>query len=243
MAARVIMVTSGKGGTGKSTLSVLLGGALAAQKKNVLLVELDAGLRSVDLIAGVSSQTVFDLGDILSGNCKPDKALTDSPIYPGLHVLCAPYSAATVNGRVFVSFIHALRNVVDFIILDTAAGLGDAFKAASACLTAQDMALLVLTPDIISARDGRIAVNALPAVQPPEIRIVFNKVTDKPGAGLAALDDAIDMVGAQLLGVVPYSEEVLFAADGKALTSGTAKTAIHNIARRLGGEYVPLAVR
>ena len=85
------MVASGKGGTGKSTLSVMLGARLAAAGGKVLLIELDSGLRSVDIIAGVYGKTVYDIADVLSGRCEGAKAVVASPVYPGLSVISAPY--------------------------------------------------------------------------------------------------------------------------------------------------------
>ena len=87
---KVTMIASGKGGTGKSTVSVLLGSRLAARGKKVLLIELDSGLRSVDIIAGVYGKTVYDIEDVLSGRCEGSKAVVESPIYPGLSVISAP---------------------------------------------------------------------------------------------------------------------------------------------------------
>lgn len=93
------MVASGKGGTGKSTVSVLLGGRLAAAGKKVLLIELDSGLRSVDIISGVYGKTVYDISDVLSGRCEGDKAVVESPVYKGLSVISAPYEGGRGAAR------------------------------------------------------------------------------------------------------------------------------------------------
>ena len=94
MNAQCIMVCSGKGGTGKSTVSVLLGACLARLGRKVLLIELDSGLRSVDIIAGVYGRTVYDIEDVLCGRCEGAKAVVPSPLYPGLSVISAPMRAA-----------------------------------------------------------------------------------------------------------------------------------------------------
>ena len=106
MSARVIMVASGKGGTGKSTVSVLTGAALAARGRRVLLVELDSALRSVDYIAGVYGKTVYDVEDVLCGRCDAGKALVESPLYPGLFVISAPYSGGQVAAGALQSFLQ-----------------------------------------------------------------------------------------------------------------------------------------
>ena len=97
MNAQCIMVCSGKGGTGKSTVSVLLGACLARLGRKTLLVELDSGLRSVDIIAGVYGRTVYDIEDVLCGRCEGAKAVVPSPLYPGLSVISAPYEGGAVE--------------------------------------------------------------------------------------------------------------------------------------------------
>ena len=122
------MIASGKGGTGKSTLAVHLGGRLAALGKRVLLIELDSGLRSVDLIAGVCGKTVYDLEDIFSGRCEADKAVVESPAFPG-HTR-SRVQRGQHPARAAAAADRPMNGSFDFILLDTAAGLGDAFTAA-----------------------------------------------------------------------------------------------------------------
>ena len=142
MNAQCIMVCSGKGGTGKSTVSVLLGACLARLGRKTLLVELDSGLRSVDIIAGVYGRTVYDIEDVLCGRCEGAKAVVPSPLYPGLSVISAPYEGGAVEAAPLGRLLTAMRPYFDFILLDTAAGMGAPFTAAS---TVADKALLVLT--------------------------------------------------------------------------------------------------
>src|SRR5699024_9776133 len=107
--AQCIMLCSGKGGTGKSTVSVLLGAALAQLGRKVLLVELDSGLRSVDIIAGVYGRTVYDIEDVLCGRCEGAKAIVTSPLYPGLSVISAPYEGGTVEAAPLGRLLTAMR--------------------------------------------------------------------------------------------------------------------------------------
>ena len=125
MNAQCIMVCSGKGGTGKSTVSVLLGACLARLGRKTLLVELDSGLRSVDIIAGVYGRTVYDIEDVLCGRCEGAKAVVPSPLYPGLSVISAPYEGGAVEAAPLGRLLTAMRPYFDFILLDTAAGMGD----------------------------------------------------------------------------------------------------------------------
>ena len=207
MGANVIMVASGKGGTGKSTVAVLLGAELAARGRRVLLVELDSGLRSVDYIAGVYGKTVYDVEDVLNGRCEAGKAVVESPVYRNLYVISAPYSGGHILPAALRVFVEKVGPVFDTIVLDTAAGMGVPFEAA---MGVAHRALLVLTPDPVSIRDGRI-----------------------------------DTVGAQLIGVVPFSTEIQKAgATGAPLApAGRPRLALRAIAARLCGQYTPLVIR
>ena len=120
MNAQCIMVCSGKGGTGKSTVSVLLGACLARLGRKTLLVELDSGLRSVDIIAGVYGRTVYDIEDVLCGRCEGAKAVVPSPLYPGLSVISAPYEGGAVEAAPLGRLLVAMRPYFDYVILDTA---------------------------------------------------------------------------------------------------------------------------
>ena len=131
MNAQTIMICSGKGGTGKSTVSVLLGAQLGAWSRRVLLIELDSGLRSVDMIAGVYGKTVYDIEDVLCGRCDGSKAIVPSPLYPGLSVISAPYEGGEVRAAPLAGLILAMREYFDYILLDTAAGMGAPFTAAN----------------------------------------------------------------------------------------------------------------
>ena len=131
MNAQTIMICSGKGGTGKSTVSVLLGAQLGAWSRRVLLIELDSGLRSVDMIAGVYGKTVYDIEDVLCGRCDGSKAIVPSPLYPGLSVISAPYEGGEVRAAPLAGLILAMREYFDYILLDPAAGMGAPFTAAN----------------------------------------------------------------------------------------------------------------
>lgn len=241
---KTIMVASGKGGTGKSTVSVFLGARLAAHGKRVLLIELDSGLRSVDIIAGVCGKTVYDLEDVLCERCSKEKAVVESPLYPGLSVISAPYAGGEITKEALQQLCLAREPFFDIVVLDTAAGMGAPFQAAKACAS---QALLVLTPDPVALRDGRIVSDALFDSKMPEIRLIINRVTPKTfqQGAVRDLDECIDTVCAQLIGVLPESPELqIAAAKGTTLpTDCLAFTALDNIARRLEGERITLSVQ
>ncbi len=243
MGANVIMVASGKGGTGKSTVAVLLGAELAARGRRVLLVELDSGLRSVDYIAGVYGKTVYDVEDVLNGRCEAGKAVVESPVYRNLYVISAPYSGGHILPAALRVFVEKVGPVFDTIVLDTAAGMGVPFEAA---MGVAHRALLVLTPDPVSIRDGRIVCDALLEGGCEQVRLVINKVPRTlAGQGIRDLDECIDTVGAQLLGVVPYSEAVLRAGATASALPKEEKAArvFAAMAARLCGVHAPLIVR
>lgn len=244
MNAQCIMLCSGKGGTGKSTVSVLLGAALAQLGRKVLLVELDSGLRSVDIIAGVYGRTVYDIEDVLCGRCEGAKAIVPSPLYPGLSVISAPYEGGTVEAAPLGRLLTAMRPYFDFLLLDTAAGMGAPFTAAAAVA---DTALLVLTPDPVALRDGKIVADRLLHDRRPQntVRLVMNRVTRESfgkGAAVADLDECIDTVGAQLLAVIPESAALQQCGARGAVPppQDPAVTAGQAMARRLCGQRVPL---
>ena len=243
MNAQCIMVCSGKGGTGKSTVSVLLGACLARLGRKVLLIELDSGLRSVDIIAGVYGRTVYDIEDVLCGRCEGAKAVVPSPLYPGLSVISAPYEGGAVEAAPLGRLLVAMRPYFDYVILDTAAGMGAPFTAAAAVA---DKALLVLTPDAVALRDGKMADRLLAGTRPQSaVRLVMNRVRRESfgkNASVADLDECIDTVGAQLLAVIPESRTLQLAgANGTIPPAGDpAVIAAQAMAKRLCGQRVPL---
>lgn len=244
MQTQVIMIASGKGGTGKSTVSVLLGGCLAARGQKVLLVELDSGLRSVDIISGVYGKTVYDIQDVLSGRCEGNKAVVESPLYPGLSVISAPYEGGDVQEAALRQLVEAVQPYFDYILLDTAAGMGGPFRAAMRVCT---RALLVLTPDPVTLRDGGIVCDCLCKSGVENIRLVVNRLGPKAFAGTSVrdLDECIDTVGAQLIAVLPESAALQrAAAAGETLSDGeTFLQVMKNLAGRVAGETVPLMIR
>lgn len=241
MACRIVMIASGKGGTGKSTTSVLLGSRLAAMGQKVLLVELDSGLRSVDYISGICGETVYDVQDVLDGRCSCDKAVMQSPLYPNLSVISAPYEGGNVSDVALKALITQIKDHFDTILLDTAAGIGNPFLCAA---HVADTCLLVLQADTINLRDGRIVSDKCWESGVKEIRLILNRFNAKrfKKGPIADLDECVDTTCAQLLGVVPESDELqTYMESGKALpVDNPAMLAMTRIARRLMGKRLPL---
>lgn len=244
MDAIIIALASSRGGSGKTVLSVLLGGALAAAGKKVLQVELSPGLRSADIPAGVGEDAVFDLGDLAEDRVPAAKALVESPVWPGLTLALAPYAAQ--DGPVvrdLPAFCTRFRPYFDYILLDLPSGLGPVQRAAT---SAAHRLLVVETPEPAALRGGRALVDAL-AIPGKQLRLLLNRVELQRLAQspLQDLDEMVDGMNAQLLGVVPESPVLATAAQkGQALPHGSQEQAILSaVARRVMGEDVPLILR
>lgn len=233
---KVLLVTSGKGGTGKSTVSQFLGRALADCGKNVLLVELDSGLRGLDLTLGVSDRAVYDLADVLTGRCRPTDAVVVIPVTKGnLHLITAPVDRHFLpDAKLLRLLLKGLSGCYDFLILDAAAGLGKSFDVAAAVA---GEALVVCTADSVSARDAAAAAQGLTC----PARLVINRFSPRCLCGdLPHLDAVVDRAGLQLLSVIPQDDLVpKAAAAGQALPANSrARGEFSDLARRLLGERV-----
>ncbi len=237
----ITVVTSGKGGVGKSTVSAGLGCALAQLGRNVLLLDGDAGLRSLDLILGIGSEAVYDLSDVFAGRCEPIRAIYPSPICERVSVIPAPVSLSDLCAPSDLRRLcRGFTRYYDEVIVDCPAGLGDGFETAVA---AADRALVVTTPDLVCARDAGIVSTLLARRQLPA-RLLINRLRVAPilRGKTPDVDDIIDMAGIQLIGILPEDEQVALAsANGQPLpTDCTAHEALHRIALRLCGEEMPL---
>lgn len=243
--AEILLVTSGKGGVGKSTVSLLTGAALAQRGRKVLLIEMDAGLGGLDIMAGVEDQTVFDLSDVLAGRCEPIKAIMTCPYQAGLSLLSAPRDTSCVLERgALTRLCRGLTHYYDFILIDAPAGLSCGFTVgADIC----SRALVVVTPDPVAVRDGRVVSEVLDRAGITGQRLIINKVGQRflKQRLFADLDQVIDASGVQLIGVVPEDGE-LTASTGRGQPldeSSRTRQIFAAIAGRLLGEDIPLLVR
>lgn len=239
---RITVVTSGKGGAGKSTVSAGLGCALASAGARVLLIDGDAGLRSLDLMLGIGQQIVYDLSDVAAGNCEPESAIYSSEICPRLSLLPAPTKLDDLCGAPDIRDIcRKVSDRYDFILIDCPAGTGAGFLAA---VEAADRALVVTTPDAVCARDAGVVGDMLWERQIPA-RLIINRLRVTPvlQGKMPDIDTVIDTAKIQLIGVIPEDEHITVAgANGLPLPDrGIAVTCFDNIARRLCGEDIPLA--
>ncbi len=237
----ISVVTSGKGGAGKSTVSAGLGCALAHRGQRVLLVDGDAGLRSLDVMLGIAGTAVYDMADVLSASCQATNAIYPSPICPNVFVLPAPVNLEQLaQPEAMAGLCRELTAYYDEIIIDCPAGIGRGFKAA---IAGADRAFVVTTPDMVCARDAQI-VSRLLKKQDIPARLIINRLRPEPilRGKMPDIDELIDTAALQLIGVLPEDEEVAVAnAYGKPLpVDSKAAVCFANIAGRYLGEDIPL---
>ncbi|MEA5051715.1 MAG: AAA family ATPase [Oscillospiraceae bacterium] len=240
----ITMAASAKDGAGKSSLCVFLADALSAMGKRVLVIELDNGLRSLDIYAGVYGMTVYDIFDVLSGRCEPDRAIVKAPApRKEIYVLSAPYNYESLKGDQFVKLCTALSESYDNILIDTAC-YNDTMVAAG---TVAMNAILLATPDPVGVRDARIVADRLTELEVPKLRLALSRIVpSRIDAGVVPdLDYCIDNIGLQLIGAIPEDDDIaLYAAMGHPLPGSSLAARVYaNIAARLCGDDVPLAIR
>lgn len=236
--SEIYTVTSGKGGVGKSTFSAGLSCAFAAAGKSVLLVDMDAGLRCLDLMLGVSARLVFDISDVLLGKPLED-AVCAVEGFKKLDLLAAPADEGMIDTFSFASFAAEVAGLYDIVIFDFPAGVD--FKLCAA-MPSGTTHLVVVTPDVVCIRDAAGICERICAFS-DNVRMVLNRFDIRliKSGIYKNIDDTIDRTGIQLIGIIPYAQELMVAAaKGKPLKRGRAARAFSRISKRLQGENVRL---
>lgn len=243
---KLILLTSGKGGSGKSSITCGLGAALCRRGNSVLLVDMDEGLRTLDLMLGLSSQTLFDLSDVYNSRCTLKAAVKQvgKDVYGRLYLLPAPLKAGEIQGDSRLEELkHLMAASYDYVLIDSPAGLDTGFMSAAAGV--RDV-IVVATPDPVCVRIAASVRETLFKAGEHNIRMLINKFSkDMLYRGTVFnIDEVIDETGIQLIGVVPYDRSVQQAASaGEPLDYGLAARAFDRIAARLDGEHVSINER
>ena len=240
---QVVAVTSGKGGTGKTTISAAVASCLAAEGKRVLCIDADIGLRNLDISLGMADLAVIAFTDVLSGRYTLDDATASEDI-PNLFLLTAPITERpeAISLSAFGKMLDRVREQFDYCIIDAPAGLGKGFELA---VTYADRLLVVTGSDPASMRDAGGATDRLTLMGKSEIRLVVNRITPKLFRVMKlTVDDVMDEVGLPLIGIVPEDPNVMLAAARNTplvlfTDQGAAIAALH-IARRIDGQKVRL---
>ena len=235
-----VMIASGKGGTGKTSLTAGAASCLAALGRRVLCIDLDIGLRNLDLTLGMSDRALMDFTDVMEYRCPLLTAAVEQPEIRGLFLLTAPQGSSGLDRKRFQEVVEEAKEYFDFVFMDSPAGLGEGFQLA---MTAADRAIVVSAVDPAALRDAQRAVAELREL--PVIHLVMNRVDPSLIRKLrTSIDHAMDTAGLPLLGVVPEDPAVtMAAAAGIPLILTTYKGAAPaylNIAKRLLGQRVPL---
>ncbi|MHB8156772.1 MAG: septum site-determining protein MinD [Desulfocucumaceae bacterium] len=241
----VIVVTSGKGGVGKTTTTANLGTGLAQLGYKVALVDADIGLRNLDVVLGLENRIVYDITDITGGHCRMRQALIKDKRFEGLFLLPAAQTKdkTSVNPDQMKVLCEDLSREFDYVIIDCPAGIEQGFKNA---IAGASRAIVVTTPEVSAVRDADRIVGLLEAAELSDPKLIVNRVRYKmvKAGDMMSIDDIIDILAIDLLGVVPEDEMVVVTTNrGEAVIlddRSQSGAAYRNIVRRITGEQVPL---
>lgn len=243
--SEVIVITSGKGGVGKTTTTANVGTGLAQMNKNVVLIDTDIGLRNLDVVMGLENRIVYNLVDVVEGNCRIKQALIKDKRYPNLYLLPSAQTRdkTAVTEEQMVALTNELREEFDYILLDCPAGIEQGFKNA---IAGADRALVVTTPEVSAIRDADRIIGLLEAHQIKQLQLIVNRLRmDMVSHGdMMSIDDVTEILAIDLIGAVPDDEQIVISTNqGEPLVGkgdSMAGQAYVNICRRILGEDVPL---
>lgn len=245
MAGRVITITSGKGGVGKTTLSANVSAALAKLGKKTIAVDTDVGLRNLDIIMGLENRIVFDLVDVVEGRCDLSKACIRDRRIPTLQLLPAAQTRdkTAVSPNAMRKVCDDLRSLCDYVIIDSPAGIEGGFETAT---IGADNVVIVVTPHISSVRDADRVIGLLESRDKQDIHLVINRLEPEMvrSGDMLDINDVMEILAIDLLGIVPEDKYIVVSSNRGELATlhpgeSPAGQEYQNIARRMLGEEVP----
>lgn len=238
--SEVIVVTSGKGGVGKTTTTANIGNGLARLGYKVLLIDTDIGLRNLDVVMGLENRIVYNLVDAIEGNCKLTQAMIKDKNYSNLFLLPAAQTRdkTCVSPEQMKKLIEQLKPDFDYIIIDCPAGIEHGFKNA---IAAAKRAIVVTTPEVSAIRDADRIIGILNANEIPRIDLIINKIRmDMVRRGdMMSVDDVSDILSVNLIGTIMDDEGIVISTNrGEPIAGSRTRSgrAYDNIARRIAGE-------
>ena len=244
MGAQVITITSGKGGVGKTTAVANLAVALAADGAKVACLDGDIGLRNLDVVMGLENRIVYDLVDVIEGRCRLRQAMIRDKRLPELYLIPAAQTRdkSAVSPSDMVRLCDDLRREVDWILIDSPAGIERGFKNS---IAAADRVLIVTNPEVSAVRDADRVIGILEAEEKGTPSLIINRlnVAMVKQHDMLSADDVLDLLAIKLIGIVPEDETVIVGTNrGNPVAlepKSKAGQAFRNIARRLRGDEVP----
>ncbi|NRD75989.1 septum site-determining protein MinD [Bacillus sp. BRMEA1] len=242
-----IVITSGKGGVGKTTTSANIGTSLALQGKKVCLVDTDIGLRNLDVVMGLENRIIYDLVDVVEKRCKIHQALVKDKRFDGLlYLLPAAQTVdkSAVTPEQMKELIDELKQDYDYIIIDCPAGIEQGYKNA---IAGADKAIVVTTPEVSAVRDADRIIGLLEKEQHMDApKLIVNRIRNHmmKSGDMLDLDEITQHLSIELVGIVADDEEVIKASNhGEPIAlnpNSKASIAYRNVARRILGESIPL---
>lgn len=243
--SEVIVVTSGKGGVGKTTTTANLGAGLAMEGNKVCLIDADIGLRNLDVVMGLENRIVYNLIDVIEGNCRLRQALIKDKRYPTLFLIPAAQTKdkTSVTPEQMLKLCETLKEEFDYIIIDCPAGIEQGFKNAIAGAT---RALVVTTPEISAIRDADRIIGLLEANDLRSPQLIINRIrTDMVKKGdMMSIDDVVEILAIDLIGAIPDDENIVISTNNgepivgnQNIVSGKAYS---NISKRILGQEIPI---
>lgn len=241
----VIVITSGKGGVGKTTTTANLGAALALYGKKVVLIDTDIGLRNLDVVLGMESRIVYDLVDVIEENCRIKQAVIKDKRYEGLYLIPAAQTKdkTAVTPEQMKKLCSELKQEYDYVIIDCPAGIEQGFKNA---IAGADKAYVVTIPEVSAVRDADRIVELLELSGISDIKAIVNRIKLKmirKGNNLN-LNDVLDTLAIDLIGAIPDEEAItIYTSKGESVVKdekSMAAQAYNKMARRICGETIPL---
>jgi septum site-determining protein MinD len=242
--ARIIVVTSGKGGVGKTTTTSNIGMSLASLGHRTLLIDADVGLRNLDLLLGLENRIIYTGLDVLNGTCRLEQAIIQDKRQPKLcfFPLSSNRVETPITSAQIKEFIKQIKSDYDYILIDSPAGIDNGFQCAVDCV---NEAIVIVTPEVPSIRDADRVIGILMSKKINEINLVINRIRPNmvKSDNMMSIEDVANILGIPLIGIVPDSEKIIIASNrGEPVVLETKNClpgkAFENIARRLTGEKI-----